>query len=109
MGSATAEKGKKMADLIDREALIAEYDRVHVGKPGGARKLMEKAPAVDAVPVVRCKDCKQFMEYTKEYKRCVEGADGDCRIRVFHSGEKQFIACKYSDFCSYGERKDNGT
>lgn len=58
------------------------------------------------VEVVMCKDCKQFMEYTKEYKRCVEGADGDCRIRVFHSGEKQFIACKYSDFCSYGERKD---
>lgn len=46
-----------MAELIEREALIAEYDRVHVGKPGGARKLMEKAPAVDAVPVVRCKDC----------------------------------------------------
>lgn len=30
--------------LIDREALIAEYDRVHVGAPGGARKLMVDAP-----------------------------------------------------------------
>lgn len=39
-------------DLISRSALIAEYDRVHVGAPGGARKLMEDAPAVDAVPVV---------------------------------------------------------
>ena len=29
-----------MSDLIDRHALIAEYDRVHVGEPGGARKLM---------------------------------------------------------------------
>lgn len=57
------------------------------------------------VEVVRCRDCKHFMEYAKEYKRCVEGADGDCRIRLFHSCEKQFIACKYSDFCSYGERK----
>lgn len=43
--------------LIDADALIAEYDRVHVGEPGGARKLMENAPTVDAVPVVRCKDC----------------------------------------------------
>lgn len=38
-------------DLISRKALIAEYDRVHVGAPGGARKLMEEAPAVDAVPI----------------------------------------------------------
>lgn len=38
-------------DLISRSALIAEYDRVHVGAPGGARKLMEDAPAVDAEPV----------------------------------------------------------
>ena len=36
-----------MADLIDRYALIAEYDRVHVGAPGGARKLMQDAPAVN--------------------------------------------------------------
>lgn len=39
-------------DLISRSALIAEYDRVHQGPPGGARKLMEDAPAVDAAPVV---------------------------------------------------------
>ena len=28
--------GLTMADLIDRDALIAEYDRVHFGAPGGA-------------------------------------------------------------------------
>jgi hypothetical protein len=32
------EKGKTM-ELIDRVALIAEYDRVHVGAPGGAKML----------------------------------------------------------------------
>ena len=32
--------------LINREDLIAEYDRVHVGAPGGARKLMVDAPEV---------------------------------------------------------------
>lgn len=76
--------------------------------PAIVKSSIESAPAVDAVETVRCRDCKHFMEYTKEYKRCVEGADGDCRIRLFHSCEKQFIACKYSDYCSYGERKDNG-
>lgn len=40
-----------MNDLISRKALIAEYDRVHVGPPGGARKLMEDAPSVEAIPI----------------------------------------------------------
>lgn len=44
-------------EYIERGALIAEYDRVHVGAPGGARKLMVDAPAADVVEVVRCKDC----------------------------------------------------
>ena len=38
--------------LIDADALIAEYDRVHIGPAGGARKLMVDAPTVDAVEVV---------------------------------------------------------
>jgi len=38
--------------LINKEDLIAEYDRVHQGPPGGARKLMEDAPVVDRwIPV----------------------------------------------------------
>lgn len=41
-----------MDDLISRKALLAEYDRVHIGPPGGARKLMEDAPSVEAVEVV---------------------------------------------------------
>ena len=40
-----------MDDLISRKALLAEYDRVHIGEPGKARKLMEYAPAVNAVEV----------------------------------------------------------
>lgn len=43
---------EQRTDLISRKALIAEYDRVHIGPPGGARKLMEDAPGVDAVEVV---------------------------------------------------------
>lgn len=42
----------EMDDLISRSALLAEYDRVHVGHPGGARKLIEAAPAVQRwIPV----------------------------------------------------------
>lgn len=79
-------------DLISRSALIAEYDRVHVGTPGGARKLMENATAVDAVEVVRCKDCKKHLH------------DDDVDFLCGHTG----MYTRFDDFCSYGERKDNG-
>ena len=39
-------KGEPMS-LINREALIAEYDRVHIGEPGKARKLIEDAPTIE--------------------------------------------------------------
>ena len=37
--------------LIDADDLLAEYDRQHEGEPGKARKLIEDAPNVSAVPV----------------------------------------------------------
>lgn len=37
--------------LTDADALLAEYDRQHEGEPGKARKLIEDAPTVDAVPL----------------------------------------------------------
>lgn len=41
-----------MNDLISRKALLAEYDRVHIGEPGKARKLIEDSPAVrEWIPV----------------------------------------------------------
>ena len=81
-----------MARLIDADALIAEYDRVHIGQAGGARKLMVDAPTVDAVEVVRCKDCKRR---DPEDKRC------DSSMGM---GRGIFIV-NDNDYCSYGERK----
>ena len=78
-----------MAEYIEREALIAEYDRVHIGAAGGARKLMIDAPAADVVEVVRCSECQQYTP--------VEGGKPLCAL---HN-----IACSGDDFCSYGERR----
>ena len=41
-----------VAEYIEREALLAAYDKAHVGPPGGARKLIAEAPAADVAPVV---------------------------------------------------------
>lgn len=53
---------------------------------------IDSVPGVDAVEVVRCKDCKHYAP--------IEGGKPLC--------EWYTIAVAYDDFCSYGERKDNG-
>ena len=58
------------------------------------KRLLFEEPTVDAVEVVRCKDCKHFINPT-----C---SDGLCDL----DGENRIIWLN-DDFCSYGERKDN--
>ena len=77
-----------MARLIDADALLAEYDRQHEGEPGKARKLIEDAPTVDAVEVVRCKDCRH-----------ISVERGLCFCNVW----EKFNGMGYDGFCNYGE------
>lgn len=80
--------------LIDANALIAEYDRVHIGEPGKARKLMEEAPTVEAVEIVRCRDCigRSTWSNDAEYGCAICGMSG-----MYPKSE--------NGYCSYGLRK----
>ena len=55
---------------------------------------IDNAPTIDAVPVVRCRECKH------------RGTD-DC---IFHikgePADEELLLKLDNDFCSYGERKD---
>ena len=77
--------------LIDADALLAEYDRQHEGEPGKARKLIEDAPTVDAVEVVRCKDCRHMEK--SQYGRY-------CQIWGMYNGHGD------DGFCCYGELEE---
>ena len=65
--------------------------------------LIESAPTVDAVPVVRCKDCS-FWTY--------EGV-GSSTLKRFGSCAKWYPfgneqhSCYDDDFCSWGERRSD--
>jgi hypothetical protein len=50
--------------LIERERLLAEYDKAHVGPPGGARKLIEDAPTVK--PEITLNDLLDLIDYNRE-------------------------------------------
>ena len=58
----------------------------------GLIDLIEKAPTVDAVPVVRCRECKWLQE------------DDDIGHCDNPDGLDNYA--KPDDFCSYGERKE---
>ena len=60
------------------------------------RTKIKEAPAVDAVPVVRCKDCK-FRKST------FSGADYFCTVWDADESETAYVT--ETDFCSYGERR----
>ena len=71
--------GSKKA--IYREAILAVKSILHAAKP------------VDAVPVLRCKDCKYWQDNNDGYPH------EECR---WGHGETPDA----NDFCSYGERKE---
>ena len=82
--------------LIDADALqnilltIATALEHEYGSLGGAvsgcMKHIDNAPTVDAVPVVRCRECKHY--------------DGKWMCKISGVPSR-----KPNDFCSYGERK----
>lgn len=77
--------------------LIPIQNRAYCAGWNGVVNLIEQAPTVDAVEVVRCKDCKHkyYNEHTEMYC-CEQWADGfDTAVRD-------------DEFCSRGERKRNG-
>jgi hypothetical protein len=83
--------------LIDADKL----DWWYKGRP--IRRVIDEAPTIDAVPVVRCKDCKWYKEgeLLAPNKFC---------FRLKHPTEDRKVGYNFcdDDFCSYGERKDNG-
>ena len=55
--------------------------------------IVERMPTVDAVPVIRCKDCKHSEPWYADKRRCfLWSEDG---IDVFNDG-----------FCNYAERRE---
>ena len=65
----------------------------------GLIELIEKAPTIDAVPVVRCQECKHWKPTGSKAGNSFSDMEyiGGCEFTKYCRRE--------SDFCSYGERK----
>ena len=93
-------------DLISREPVIewlktaGHFLKVWHGRKnndtlkviGAIINHIEAEPAIDAVPVVRCKDCKEYR-------------NGECEHPVAY-GMGSVLRPEPNDFCSYGVREE---
>lgn len=89
--------------LIDRAALVQEVNRdidrcytLGIGAVGPLSNFLDqiqRQPTVDAVEVVRCKDCAWY----NEFDRCV---NPKC-VKSYHGAP-----VPPEHFCGYGERDD---
>ena len=93
-----------MARLTDADKLIDFIDVGHLRHSGElcyseteVANLLLHAPTVDAVPVVRCKDCKHYRPQKKS---------AHWENRANYCNRIVTIKVQPDDFCSYGERKD---
>lgn len=78
---------------IDADELMEKYHKTPVWDSWVE---INNAPTIDAVPVVRCKDCKHSFERSerKPFGCYLHGKNGI----TLHDGD---------DFCSNGERKES--
>ncbi len=101
-----------MAEYIEREALIKRLEVTPILKYGvptqvrdGVIDLVEKQPAADVEPVVRCKDCKHYHAsegWCDEHSSFIDGRGVKCH--PWESSEWRMF--NEDDFCSYGEREE---
>lgn len=97
------ERGAKMGEYIKRDTAIRAVMAAKWvdGSDGAmAMEIVASPPAADVVPVVRCKDCKWFVDNNG-------GEWYGCKMfQVVRITPED--APKPDDFCSYGERRGGG-
>ena len=88
------EQVKAIHKAVDTSKINTDYDTGFHSATSQVQGLIAYMPTVDAVEVVRCKDCKWFKKGTPFRHECNNICAGMFYVRQ-------------EDFCSHGERKDN--
>ena len=89
-----------MKRLIDAYSAKEALEYTLVGDAASmAQRVIDSQPTVDAVPVVRCRECKHWKPTGSKAGNSFSDMEyiGGCEFTKYCRRE--------SDFCSYGERK----
>lgn len=96
---ADALKTLKFQDPISGHGYDTAY---RVGFNDAIDDVIEYAPTIDAVEVVRCKDCRWYKKW-----KTIGRDDGYCGYARMTRDGLQYINTNDNNFCSYGERKSD--
>ena len=100
--SGNASNGKRLIDADALMNVIRQHEYRLATKQGsidygmftlGIQQAVDEQQTIDAVPVVRCRECKH--------------CDPENHHCDHHMGTAAPLRRKPDDFCSYGERKDD--
>ena len=83
---------KKELEKASEEDLTSDEAMVIMTSAIALKDFVTRQPTVDAVPVVRCKDCRHCDPANRHCDHCL--------------GTALPLARKADDFCSYGEKMD---
>lgn len=79
-----------MTRLIDADELLERSWRWAINSREAVQQMIEGCPTIDAVPVIRCKNCKHW-ECDDEESYCNE-------LGIFNTD--------HNSYCSYAKRKE---
>lgn len=71
------------------------------------RRRIDNAPTIDAVPVVRCKDCKHWDEHSQYGYDSENGVYGNYCMLWTPDDDFYAVETPEDGFCYCGERKDD--
>lgn len=97
-----------MPRLIDAEELELQFDVSD--EDIIAKEIIRNAPTVDAVPVVRCRDCIEFEEIGKYPMGMPEYPGGESFGYCYYWDYEQGMSPNEvdgNDFCSYGRIRED--
>lgn len=90
-----------MSRYIDADKLLETLPN-DLPYKASVKRVIIQSPTADVVEVVRCKDCKHHPDNGGECDRTITHTSRDyvCEVNTY-----RYIGL---DYCSYGERSENG-
>lgn len=83
--------------LVDIEQIYCS-DCEYRGNCRNVSCYVKEMPVIDAEPVIRCRECKHWSRYTKQWENhCA----GECERHRMEGGTYE------NNFCSYGQRRED--
>lgn len=79
-----------MYDLISKKSLLSDYDEKHKGPAGGARKLIEDAPSIPAVPLDKL--CEWLADAFEDPPCCAFDTNIECKMKC-----RGYVNMNYAD------------